>query len=111
MRRIGVAVSFMFASIAMATDLSEATMSLILQIANDDANALIATGTVCEGMGVKPTKNQTKCGITGIRTEGNESFWTTRCFTLCNDGNFEEGNFCKFPVKDNLKAGDEYCDR
>lgn len=86
-------------------------MSAVLKLAAVDAESLILTGTVCGEVGVSSSQRRIQCGLLGIRQIDGKDFWTTRCFILCNNGYFEQGNFCQIELVAKPTSEHIYCDR
>lgn len=98
-------------AIAAEPAIPQRQLETALALARVDAQNLAATGTVCEGEGLGDQMRGTMCGVKDFRQDGAIKFVTTRCFHLCKNGYFEVGNFCSWPLKDDLKISDGHCDR
>jgi hypothetical protein len=107
----GMVLNLLFIGASYAEGPDVPQIDPVLQLAKKDAEALIATGTVCEGMGLMGSERDISCGLTGIRADMHGLVWTTRCFVLCSNGMYEQGNFCKFPARTGVTLSDGYCDR
>jgi|GEM_PF-1252285 len=106
-----LSVSPALAHPALAKQNSATKLESVLNFAKLDALELNATGTVCEGIGIHAHRSAIQCGVTGLRQEDSKKVWTTRCFVLCANGNFEQGNFCKFDDEAVISYEKRYCDR
>jgi hypothetical protein len=107
----GLVLGVVVSSSALADNPDISQIDPVLELAKQDAVALIATGTVCEGLGLMGSERDISCGLTGIRADLHGLVWTTRCFVLCSNGMYEPGNFCKFPTRAGVTLADAYCDR
>ena len=106
-----LSVLFCYSTAYSGPESDPKTLDVVLKLAVDDSKSLIQTGTVCEEVGVSSSHRRIQCGILGIRQIEGKDFWTTRCFVLCNNGYFEQGNFCQIEAVDRPTSEHIYCDR